>query len=110
MHSIAKAAAMQFASLVTFAALLTAAAGTLVDPAADSPKRPRTPAELKLLYVMEYDCMFDWEPVEQGSAHGVLAWMMQLQDRLTYTSLTPLGEELMVSLICYKDCTDCCYD
>lgn len=53
---------------------------------------------LKLLYVMEYDCIFDWEPVklQTGVTDDVLAWMLNLQDRLTLTSQNPLGEELMV--------------
>ena len=47
---------------------------------------------------MEYDCIFDWEPVklQTGVTDDVLAWMLNLQDRLTVTSQNPLGEELMV--------------
>lgn len=91
---------MQIAEVVTLVALLTTTAGTLADPSASPPKALRRPAMPKLLYVMEYDCMFDWEPVklEQGVTNGVLAWMTQLQDRLTLTSQTPLGQELVVSL------------
>ena len=90
---------MQIAGVVTLVALLTTTAVTLAD---GPPKALRTPAKPKLLYVMEYDCMFDWEPVklEQGVTNGVLAWMTQLQDRLTLTSQTPLGQELKVSLQC----------
>ena len=104
-----EAAAMQIATVMTVVALLTTTAFTLADPAASLPKALGTPAMPKLLYVMEYDCVFDWEPVklEQGVTNGVLAWMMQLQDRLTLTSQTPLGQELMVSLL--SDCTNCCY-
>lgn len=99
----AKAAAMQIAAVMTVVALLTTTAVTLADPAAGPPRALRTPAMPKLLYVMEYDCMFDWEPVklEQGVTGGVLAWMTQLQDRLTLTLQTPLGKELMVSLKCH---------
>ena len=104
--ALVEAAAMQIATVMTVVALLTT---TVADPAASPPKALRTPAMPKLLYVMEYDCMFDWEPVklEQGVTNGVLAWMKQLQDRLTLTSQTPLGQELMVSLL--SDCTNCCY-
>ena len=36
---------------------------------------------VKLLYVMEYDCKFDLEPVhpEKGVTDEVLAWLMGLQ-------------------------------
>ena len=91
---------MQIATIVTFAALLTSTAAHLADPAAEPVKILRTPATPRLLYVFEYDGSSDWETVtlDQGAKNGVLAWMMQLQDRLTLTTQTPLGEELMVSL------------
>lgn len=91
---------MQIATVMTVVAVLTTTAVTLADRAAGPPKALRTPAMPKLLYVMEYDCIFDWEPVklEHGVTNGVLAWMARLQDRLTVTSQTPLGQELMVSL------------
>ena len=98
---------MQIARLLVCAALLAAAAevaGTDVVP----PTLSQTPSDtrtqpLKLLYVMEYDCMFDWEPVklEKGLTDGVLAWMVKLQDRLTVTSQRPLGEGLMVRHMCF---------
>lgn len=97
---------MQTAGVLAFAALLAAAAGTFADPAkVQTLRTPPKRQELKLLYVMEYDCMFDWEPIslEQELTEGVLAWMTNLHDRLTVTSQMPLGEELMVSLNrCYK--------
>ena len=95
-------AVMQIVTIVTFAALLTSSAA-LANPAGEPLKMPRTPATPKLLYVMEYDGYLDWEVVtlEQGVTNGVLAWMMQLQDRLTLTTQTPLGEKLMVSLSYY---------
>ncbi len=50
----------------------------------------------KLLYIMEYDCKFDWEPVklERGLTDDVVAWLLNLQDRLTVTAEQPV--ELMV--------------
>ena len=47
---------------------------------------------------MEYDCVFDWEPVklEAGVTDEVLAWLLGLKDRLTVTSQQALGEDLMV--------------
>ena len=100
-------AAMQIATVVIFAALLTSTAALHADPAAESPEMLRTPATPKLLFVLEYDSFVDWEAVtlEQGVTDGVLAWMMQLQDRLTLTTQTPLGEKLLVCLsamILYK--------
>ena len=98
----ADAAAMQIAIVLAFAALLAAAAGIFADPTkVQTLRTPPERQELKLLYVMEYDCMFDWEPIirEQQLTDGVLAWMMNLRDRLTVTAQTPLGEELMVSLV-----------
>ncbi len=64
-------------------------------PSEDSGRR------LKLLYVMEYDCQFDWEPVqlEKGLTDEVLAWLMSLHDRLTMTTQQPLGQELMASCL-----------
>ncbi len=58
---------------------------------------------LKLLYVMEYDCQFDWEPVqlEKGLTDEVLAWLMSLHDRLTMTTQQPLGQELMASCLLF---------
>ena len=93
---------MQIATIVAFAALLTSTA-TFANPAGEPLKMLRTPATPKLLYVMEYDGYLDWEVVtlEQGVTDGVLAWMMQLQDRLTLTTQTPLGEKLTVSLSYY---------
>ena len=98
---------MQIATIVTFAALLTSTAATLADPAAEPIKILRTRAMPRLLYVFEYDGSTDWETVtlDHGVRNGVLAWMMQLQDRLTLTSETPLGEKLMVSLSCYDTTT-----
>ena len=98
---------MQIATVVIFAALLTSTAALHADPAAESPEMLRTPATPKLLFVLEYDSFVDWEAVtlEQGVTDGVLAWMMQLQDRLTLTTQTPLGEKLLVCLsamILYK--------
>ena len=48
---------------------------------------------------MEYDCIFDWEPVSlgRGVTDDVLAWLAGLKDRLTVTSQKPSGEDLMVS-------------
>lgn len=95
---------MQIDRLLVCAALL-AAAGYAESAGVDmvTPTASQTPSDtrarsLKLLYVMEYDCIFDWEPVklEKGLTDGVLAWMMSLQDRLTVTSQRPLGEGLMV--------------
>lgn len=96
---------MQIATVATLVALLTTTAVTFADK--DPPNTLRTPAHTptpNLLYVMEYDCMFDWEPVklEEGLTNGVLAWMTQLQDRLTLTSQSRLGDELMVSLVIYN--------
>ena len=85
------------------AAFLTVAAAH-----AGSDTLARTPSEdsgrrLKLLYVMEYDCQFDWEPVqlEKGLTDEVLAWLMSLPDRLTMTTQQPLGEELMASCLLF---------
>lgn len=92
---------MQTARVLAIAALLAAAAGIFADPAkVQTLRTPPKRQELKLLYVLEYDCMFDWEPIslEQELTDGVLAWMTNLHDRLTVTSRMPLGEELMVSL------------
>lgn len=90
---------MQLTRVLACAALLAATAGAFAGAA--TVQTPSKRQELKLLYVMEYDCMFDWEPVslEPKLTDGVLAWMLNLHDRLTVTSETPLGEELMVSLI-----------
>ena len=98
---------MQLAVIVTFATLLTSTAALLADPAAEPPKMPWTPATPKLLFVLEYDSFVDWEAVtlEQGVTDDVLAWMMQLQDRLTLTTQTPLGEKLLVCLSCYDTVT-----
>lgn len=91
---------MQIARVVTLVALLTTTV-TLADK--DPSKTLRTPAMPKMLYVMEYDCMFDWEPVKlEEGVTNVVAWMMQLQDRLTLTPQTPRGDELMVSLVHYN--------
>ena len=87
-----------------FAFQLGAAAVPMKDPtqvsvlqAALSAQANRPP---KLLYVMEYDCIFDWEPVslETGVTDDVLEWLSSLKDRLTVTSRQPLGDELIVSL------------
>ena len=84
-----------------WSAIMTLAAAeaitpTVVRPPSQVPARP-----VKLLYVMEYDCKFDWEPVhpEKGVTDEVLAWLMGLHDRLTVTAERPLGEDLMASLL-----------
>lgn len=53
----------------------------------------------KLLYVWEYDCIFDWEPVQVTDelAANMIAWLLDLHDRLTVTLQKPLGEDLTVS-------------
>ncbi|KAL0054257.1 hypothetical protein WJX82_006194 [Trebouxia sp. C0006] len=53
---------------------------------------------LKLLYVVEYDGKLDWQPVqlEKGLTDDLLAWLINLHDRLTMTSQQYLGEELMI--------------
>ena len=63
------------------------------------PAAKRAPSELKFLYVMDYDVMFDWEPVllEKGVTDGLVAWLTKLRDRLTVTVEKPLGEQLKVS-------------
>ena len=83
------------AAVLTLAAAV--AASKVCTPTASEARTKR----LKLLYVMEYDCIFDWEPVklERGVTDEVMVWLLNLQDRLTMTSEQPLGEELMVRLL-----------
>lgn len=59
---------------------------------------------LKLLYVMEYDGKLDWQPVqlEKGLTDDLLAWLINLHDRLTMTSQQSLGEELMASRLTFR--------
>ena len=94
---------MQIRQLVCVA-LIAAAAHALAHAAAAPTEALHIGPELrtrplKLLYVMEYDCMFDWEPVhlEKGLTDDMITWMLNLQDRLTVTAQQPLGEELVVS-------------
>lgn len=56
------------------------------------------PPEMKFLYVMDYDGLFDWEHVllEKGVTDGLVAWVTKLRDRLTVTVEKPLGEQLKV--------------
>lgn len=59
---------------------------------------------LKLLYVMEYDGKLDWQPVqlEKRLTDDLLAWLINLHDRLTMTSQQTLGEELMASRLTFR--------
>lgn len=52
----------------------------------------------KLLYVWEYDCIIDWEPVqvEDTPTASMMFWLLGLRDRLTVTRQRPLGQALMV--------------
>ena len=52
---------------------------------------------------MEYDGKLDWQPVplEKGLTDDVLAWLINMRDRLTMTTQRPLGEELMASRLTY---------
>lgn len=55
----------------------------------------------KLLYVWQYDCIFDWEPVQirDQQSSSMITWLLSLRDRLTLTRQKPLGEPLMVRLL-----------
>ena len=70
---------------------LAAAAASVSSAQAEAETEPvlwqTTSRQPKLLYVMEYDCIFDWEPVkvEAGVTDEVLAWLLSLKDRLTVT-------------------------
>lgn len=81
--------------------LSVAAAHSDSDTLAQTPSQSGSGRRLKLLYVMEYDCQFDWEPVqlEKGLTDEVLAWLMSLHDKLTMTTQQPLGKELMASCL-----------
>lgn len=72
---------------------------TLVQRTLQDPGR-----RLKLLYVMEYDGKLDWQPVqlEKALTENVLAWLINLHDRLTMTSQRPLGKELMASRFTFR--------
>ena len=74
-----------------WSAIVTVASATAVTPS-------QLPARhAKLLYVMEYDGKFDWEPVQlrTGVTNEALDWLLGLHDRLTVTLERPLGDELM---------------
>ncbi len=83
-----------------FVALTAQATQTFVQSTLQDPGR-----HLKLLYVMEYDGKLDWQPVqlETGLTDDVLAWLINLHDRLTMTSQQPLGEELMASRLTFRN-------
>ena len=53
--------------------------------------------ELDLLYVLEYDGRFDWEPVHLSDPDtpAVLGWLLNLSDRLTVESHA--SQDLMVN-------------
>ena len=53
---------------------------------------------LNLLYVLEYDGMFDLEPVHLSDPHtaAVVEWALSLSDRLTMDRHA--GQDLMVNL------------
>ena len=53
---------------------------------------------------MEYDGKLDWQPVQldKGLTDNLLAWLINLHDRLTMTNQQPFGEELMASRLTFR--------
>lgn len=93
--------------LLVCAALLNPGLGVVLPTVETQPMGLDTPSQTptqppKVLYVMDYDGMFDWEHVilREGLTDGLIAWLWRLRDRLTVTKERPLGEYLRVSSLC----------
>ena len=85
---------------VVCAQCFVSAAGTGTEQALLSHAAGNPNSGSKLLYVWEYDCIFDWEPVQvrDDLTASAISWLLSLHDRLTVSRHKPLGEDLMVSL------------
>ena len=85
---------------VLYAQCFVSAAGTGTEQALLSHAAGNPNSSPKLLYVWEYDCIFDWEPVQvrDDLTASAISWLLSLHDRLTVSRHKPLGEGLMVSL------------
>ena len=84
---------------VVCAQCFVGAAGTSTEQALLSHAAGNANSSPKLLYVWEYDCVFDWElvQVKDDLTASAISWLLSLHDRLTVSRHKPLGEDLMVS-------------